>query len=75
MKRVLCISRKGRRWKVHWEKEREGDTYGQKGNAILVAKRRVAQLPEGAVAEIRVQKTNGTFQTVWTYGKDAFPPE
>lgn len=39
-----------------------------------MAKRHVAELPAGTLAQILVQRDNGQWRTEWTYGQDPFPP-
>ena len=75
MRKVLYVSPSGSQWKVHWEHESAGSLFALKEDAIKHARKLVAELPEGQVSSIRVQRADGTFQSEWTYGKDPYPPK
>ena len=74
MRKVLYISPQGTQWKVHWEHESAGTTFENKTDAISHARQMVRELPSGQVSQIKVQKSDGTFQIEWTYGQDPYPP-
>jgi hypothetical protein len=74
MRKLLYVSPSGTEWKVHWEGEQQGDLFDRKEDAIRNAGKMVGKLPEGQVSSIRIQKTDGTFQTEWSYGRDPYPP-
>jgi hypothetical protein len=62
-------------WKVRWENDALAYYYSTKEDALIHARRMVARCPEGFCSEIRLQKSDGTFQSEWTYGRDPFPPK
>ena len=75
MRKILYVSPHGTQWNIHWEGESSGIIQERKEDAIAIARKMVAELGAGTVSEIRVQRSDGTLQTEWTYGRDPYPPK
>lgn len=54
---------------------RQEQVTSTQAEAIRIAKKRVADLPEGTLSQILIQGARGQFRTEWTYNKDPFPPK
>jgi len=75
MREVIYVLSHGSQWKVQCHHCNQEDLKATQSEAINVAKRHVASLPEGTLSQILVQGSVGQFRTEWTYGKDPFPPK
>lgn len=60
-------------WKVKAAKaERASSVHENKAEAVQKAKQLAKSHP---LSQVVVQKSDGTFQTEYTYGKDPYPPK
>ncbi len=73
MRKVIYVLSHGNQWKVQCDHCKSELTNTQ-ADAISIAKRHVAGLPEGALSQILIQADGGKFRAEWTYGADPFPP-
>lgn len=73
MRNKIYVLSHGNQWKVQCEhcKTALVDTQTK---AIQIAKEHVRDYPEGTLAQIIIQGSDGKFRAEWTYGKDPFPP-
>lgn len=73
MRNKIYVLSHGLKWKIQCDHCQIwiADT---KAEAVSFARKHVGGLPPGTLAQILVQRTDGTWQTEWTYGKDPFPP-
>lgn len=74
MQRTVYVSAKEQLWCTHTLNEFIGKTYILKSSALSAAIRYVSSLAEATCLQIKVQRKNGTYKTVWNYDKDHFPP-
>ncbi len=73
MRKVIYVVTSGSKWKVACE-HCQGWVENTQAEAIKLAKRHVASLPEGSLSQILIQGSDSKFRTEWTYGSDPFPP-
>lgn len=73
MRKIIYILSHGTRWKVKCDHCGE-EIKNTKIEAIKLARRHVAALPAGTLAQILAQRDNGRFEAEWTYGQDPYPP-
>jgi len=73
MRKVIYVLSFGSLWKVKCEHCQE-EIKNTQFEAINLAKRHLAGLPAGTLAQIIIQGRDGKFRAEWTYGNDPFPP-
>ena len=73
MRKTIYILSSGVKWKVQCD-HCNSDILDTQIEGIKVAKKHIANLPEGTLSQILIQGNGGKFRTEWTYGEDPFPP-
>lgn len=74
MRHTIYVVTFGTKWKVRCE-HCNSTVKDTQAEAVRLARKHVAALDKGAIAQIRVQGRDSLFRTEWTYGKDPFPPK
>lgn len=74
MQRTVYISSKDNLWCTHTLEKFIGSTYILKSSALSAAIKYVSSMEEASCGQIKVQRKNGSYKTVWVYGRDHFPP-
>lgn len=75
MTRTVYVSAIDNFWRTHTENESIGEVYVLQSTALATAIRYVTSMGEGRCDQIKVQRKDGSYRTVWMYGKDPYPPK
>ena len=75
MIKTVYVSAAGNFWRTHTDNEPIGDVYILKATALGIAVQYVIAAGEGICKDIRIQRKDGSYKTVWTLKDDGFPPK
>lgn len=78
MRKKIYVLSHNTKWKVKCDHCSIGNNEAiedTQAAAIVLAKKHVAGLPAGTLAQILVQGQGGQWRTEWTYGSDPYPPK
>ena len=73
MRRIIYVLSSEGQWKVQCD-HCQSEFKPTKEEATKLARKHVASLAAGTLAQILVQGRDGRWMTEWTYGQDPFPP-
>jgi hypothetical protein len=74
MQITVYVSAKDNLWCTHTLNGFIGKTFILKASALAAAIKYVASMAKASCRQIKVQRKDGSYKTVWNYGKDHFPP-
>ena len=74
MRRKIYVVTHGTLWQVKCDHCTKSVVVSTQLEGMRLAKKHVANLLPGTLAQIVVQGKDSKFRAEWTYGKDPFPP-
>jgi hypothetical protein len=74
MREKIYVLSYGPQWKVQCN-HCKSMIVSTQSEAIKIARKHVAELPEGTLSQILIQRDDGQYRAEWTYGQDPYPPK